>query len=392
MNWGIISGGPIDFYTWNSLYPYNYCSNYGGQYQYNLMPPYFTMEQAFELQNLFNPFYQFSQLMNSYYRNLNPYPDMQQIMLKQAAYTDGYSIGENIGNNVMAQNLKERISGLKSQLEQALTSDKLTPEQKDVLKNLKQEVENLENNFNRVIELQKHGATPQQIKAGLLQISEKCNELEGKIQAKAKEIKDKLQTQLPGTVNNPNPFSEEVNQDRAEDIAVPNEDHSIYSSLDIVPFNEDMVAADVDDENIRKIVNTIYQKVDGIGSGNIRKYLKENINKDNVVEVMLQWNKHYAEIYEKDDPLGLPETLMDERFMTGDKICTVILEALEQRLKDYQGVDAEVYNKASTQLAIARREHDSWWSNEDKMAKALNKAHKCITILMFTKESAQQKV
>ena len=60
------------------------------------------------------------------------------------------------------------------------------------------------------------------------------------------------------------------------------------------------------------------------------------------------------------------------------------------RLKDYKGIDVELYNMANTQLAIARRELQSWWSNEDKMSEAINKAHKCISILMYAQADAEK--
>ena len=90
-------------------------------------------------------------------------------------------------------------------------------------------------------------------------------------------------------------------------------------------------------------------------------------------------------MYEEADPLGLTETLMDERAFHGYKICTKLLTSLEAKLKDYKGVDTALYNTASTQLSIARREHDAWWVGEDKMSTALNKAHAAIADLMAIK-------
>ncbi len=381
MTWGTVTCGPINLFTWNSLYPYNYATNYGGQYQFNVMPSYFTPAQAFGIQNIFNPFYNIAQMMNRVNSAFNPFQNMQQMMINQAAYANGYAIGENIGNNVIAQNLGGNISSLKSQLEQALTSDQLTVEQKDELRALRREVEALEDKFNELMELQKRGATPDQVRAGITMLNEQYRELRDRIQSKADEIRTEL-----GAGS-----SETTTTTTGDGTVIPGGQvmSDKLGTLELVSFNQDMVAADVDDENVREIVNTIYSKVDGIGSGHIKKYLEENITKDNVVEVMLQWNKHYAEGYEKADPLGLTETLMDERLFGGHKICEVILTALEERLKDYQGVDVEVYNKANTQLAIARRENDAWWTNEDKMSNALNVAHKCITILMYEQAGAQ---
>lgn len=390
MTWGTTSCGPVNLFTWNSLYPYNYSSNYGGQYQFNVMPSYLTPGQAFGIQNLFNPFYQFSQLMGAFNSNFNPFQNMQQVMLNQAAYANGYAIGENIGNNVIVQNLANNIASLKSQLETALTSDKLTDAQKNQLKELKNQVEALLNKLSDISELQRRGATPDQIRTAISQINSGYNDLKTKVQ----EVAESIQAQLAdnedvsvGEDEDPDTANDDIPDGPVEPGADPASVR--IGALDTVSFNSDIVAADVDDESVREIVNTIYQKVDGAGSDGIKKYLEENITKDNVVEVMLQWNKHYAPIYAEDDPLGLPETLMDERWMTGDRIAKVMLEALEERLKDYQGVDTEVYNTASVQLAIARRELSSWWSNEDKMSEAINKAHKCISILMYQNENTQ---
>ncbi len=401
MSTGTISGGPINLFTWQSLYPYNYSSNYGGQYQFNVMPSYLTPAQAFGIQNVFNPIYHFSQMMNSINSMFNPTQSMQQMMLNQAAYANGYAIGENIGNNVIAQNLGNNIAGLKAQLEQALTSDNLTSEQKAELRALKREVEALEDRFNELKSLQQCGATPEQIKAGISQLSEEYRELRNRIQAKAEEIQAELESASAAGSADDDTDTEEVSGDSGEEVSDDSGEEVSDDSgegsgtlsgglggLEFAPFNEvneDIVAADVDDENVREIVSTIYSKVDGIGSGNIKKYLDQNINKDNVVEVMLLWNKYQAPGFEKADPLGFTETLMDERLMTGDRICKVVIESLEERLKDYQGVDVELYNTASAQLAIARHELESWWSNEDKMSEAINKAHKCITILMYAK-------
>ena len=391
MTWGTTSCGPVNLFTWNSLYPYNYSSNYGGQYQFNVMPSYLTPSQAFGIQNIFNPFYQFSQLMGAFNSNFNPFQNMQQMYLNQAAYANGYAIGENIGNNVIAQNVANNAASLKSQLETALTSDQLTDAQKNQLKELKRQVEALLNKLNDISELQRRGATPEQVRTVISQVNSEYNELKAKVQ----EVAEKIQAQLAeadGVSGNEGEDPASADGDLPGGSVEPGEVSatSKISNLDAVSFNSDIVAADVDDDNVREIVNTIYQKVDGVGSGHIQDYLNENINKDNIVEVMLQWNKHYAEVYAEDDPLGFTETILDERSFRGYKLCTVILESLEARLEDYKGVNTELYNIASTQLAIARREHDATFrTNEDKMSAAMNKAHKCITILMCQKENAQ---
>lgn len=387
MTWGTISGGPVNLFTWNSLYPYNYATNYGGQFQFNVMPSYYTPQQAFDIQNLFNPFYQFNRTMNAFTSVMNPFQNMQQMMMGQMAYNQGYQIGENIGLNASVQSSASNISSLKSQLEQALTSDKLTAEQKNQLRALKREVEALEDKLKDLAQLRQAGATNEQVRTALNQINSEYRELRDRIAAEADRIQAEVTNNNTTTADNGGTTqTTETTSDEAHPIS------DKIGELSTLAFDTTghIVAADVDDENVREIVNTIYQKVDGIGSGKVKDYLDDNINKDNVVEVMLQWNKHYAEGYSEDDPLGFTETLMDERTVRGHALCTKILESLEARLKDYQGVDKELYNAANTKLAVARREHDSWWTSEDKMSEALNAAHYNIVLLMAKKAQQTQ--
>lgn len=388
MTWGTISGGPTNLFTWNSLYPYNYATNYGGQFQFNVMPSYYTPQQAFDIQNLFNPFYQFNSIMNSFTSAMNPFQNMQQMMMGQMAYNQGYQIGENIGLNTSMQSSASNISSLKSQLEQALTSDNLTAEQKNQLRALKREVETLEDKLNNLAQLRQAGATTEQVRVALTQINSEYRELRDRIAAKA----DKIQAEITGTESNPETTETTEITETPESTPATTISEKI-GELDVPAFDAtgNIVAADVDDENVREIVNTIYQKVDGMGSGGIKDYLDDHINKDNVVEVMLQWNKHYAEGYSEDDPLGFTETLMDERSFSGRKLCTQILKSLEARLKDYQGIDTQLYNEANTKLNIARREHDAtFWTDEDKMSEALNAAHYNIVLLMAKKAQQTQ--
>lgn len=392
MTWGTISGGPINLFTWNSLYPYNYSSSFGGQYQFNVMPMTLSPQQAFDIQNVFNPFYQFSKMMNAVTASFNPFQNMQQMMLSQAAYNQGWQIGESIGINTQGRNIASNIASLKSQLESAISSDKLTKEQKDELRALKREVEALEDRLADVEHLRQSGATNEQLKTALQEINSDYRELRDKIQEAAERIQEEVSESDESDEAEESDETEEPEGQGDKEETDSTEVSSKIGQLNTVSFNENMVSADIDDDNVRKIVNTIYQKVDGAGSGNIQSYLNDNVNKDNVVEILLHWNKQYADLYSEDDPLGLTETLMDERSIGGYKLCTKILESLEQRLQDYQGVNAEMYSTASTQLAIARREHDAAFStNEDKMSEAINKAHKCIVILMAEKAEQDKK-
>lgn len=388
---GTITGAPIDFFAWRGTYPYNYMTNYGGRYQFSVMPNYYTPQMAFNMQNVFNPYYQYSRMMNNFYRIINPFMNMnmQNMAVYQDAYTRGQQMGNVIAFNTNAKTLAGNLSSLKSQLNQALTSEQLTAEQKEELKALKKEIETLENKLEQIGQLAQRGATNEQLKAALTELENNYTELRTRVQAAAKRIQEAIQ-------NNNNDDDRVQNDDETDvppgdtpDSVSDSEINDEVSNVDVATFNENIVIGDVDNENVRQIVNNIYQKVDGAGSSDIKTYLDENINKDNVVEVMLLWNKSFAEMYKEDDPHGLTETLMDERLTSGRKICTKILTSLEERLKDYQGINDNLYNEASAQLAIARREHDAiFWTSEDKMSEAINKAHKNIVMLMALK--AQQ--
>ncbi len=374
---------PNTFNMYALSYPVGYMSTFAGRTYFNMMPVDTTYQQAIDIQNVFNPAYQFARLMSMNASALNPYQNVQQMIFNASAYNQGFQIGESIGINTQGRNIASNIASLKSQLENAISSDKLTKEQKRELRELKRQVEALEDRLADVEHLRQSGATNEQLKTALQEINSDYRELRDKIQEVAERIQEEISE---ADDSDEAEESDETEGQGDEEDTDSTEISSKIGQLNTVAFNENMVSADIDDDNVREIVNTIYQKVDGVGSGNVQSYLNENINKDNVVEVMLHWNKQYAEVYSEDDPLGLTETLMDERSIRGYKLCTKILESLEARLQDYQGVNSEMYSTESTQLAIARREHDATFStNEDKMSEAINKAHKCIVILMAEK-------
>ena len=397
MTWGTISGGPVNLCTWNMLYPYNYATNYGGQYQLNVMDMgRFTPGQAFDIQNVFNPFYQLIRFQGSLAAASNPAQNVANMAYAQAGYNSGFQIMDDFATNSSAERVARSISSLISQLDQALASDQLTAEQKNELRALKRKVEALQDKLADIEVLRQNGATNEQIKTAISQIRTQYRVLRDEVAAAADRISAELaaaaeaeaaaaEAEETGAGEEGTGAGEEAGD--ADDNDNAEEDSEVIPGISNVSqtFNPDMYAADVKDEKVIEIVNNIYQKVDGMGSSDIKTYMDENITKDNVVEVMLYWNKQYAAMYEEADPLGLTETLMDERAFHGYKICTKLLTSLEAKLKDYKGVDTALYNTASTQLSIARREHDAWWVGEDKMSTALNKAHAAIADLMAIK-------
>ncbi|MBQ8167887.1 hypothetical protein IJZ97_00510 [bacterium] len=373
--------GMINFGLWNSLYPYNYSTNVAGRWQFNVMPLDYTPQQAFAIQNLFNPFYHFANFMNSANAISNPFQNPQQAYFNNAAYAQGYQAGDSIGLNVALQNSNGNIASLKAHLESALSSDKLNAQQKNRLETLKKEVEILEQRMQDLVALRQRGAQNNQVRAGLSQINEFYRDLRDRVRQAAEEIQAQISAgSSTGSTENGNSTGSTGSTGAGAEVS------ERVQNLNVTTFNENIVTADVNDAQVSEIVNNIYQKVDGVGSSDAKKYLDENINKDNVVEVMLHWNKHYAEQYAEADPHGFTETLMDERLVSGRKLCTKVLESLEERLEEYKDIDTACYNEAKTQLSIARREHDAtFWTSEDKMSEAINKAHKAIVLLMAQK-------
>ena len=388
-------GNVPNLFTWSMLYPYNYVTNFGGRYQFNVMDPtQYPASEAFATRNATNPFFYLVNLCNGV-ASMNR-PDATTALFAGAGRTYGEAAAlqslNEVASKINASNFQQvanDITSLIAQLDQALDSDQLTAEQKNELRVLKRKVEALQDKLENIAMLEQRGATNEQIKTAISQIKTEYRVLRDEVAAAADRISAELasaaeaeaEAEETGAGEEAGDADDTDNTDNAE------EDSEVIPGILNVSqtFNPDMYAADVKDEKVIEIVNNIYQKVDGMGSSDIKTYMDENITKDNVVEVMLYWNKQYAAMYEEADPLGLTETLMDERTFHGYKICTKLLTSLEAKLKDYKGVDTALYNTASTQLSIARREHDALWVGEDKMSTALNKAHAAIADLMAIK-------
>lgn len=347
MTWGTISGGPINFVTWSSLYPYNYSSNYGGQYQFNVMPSYLTPSQAFGIQNVFNPFYHFAQMVGNFNNMFNPFANMNQMMLNQAAYANGYAIGENIGNSVIIESVAGNVSALKGQLEEALTSDKLTGEQKNELKALKREVETLEDRIKDVAGLQNYGATSAQIKAGISQINEQYRELRDKIQSKAEEIQEEIKASAPETV-------QESTEEDSE-------------SSDLVEQLDDDTL-DVKQES-RIICDAFADSIDGWGTKD--KDFEEvlsYINPANIIEVMQQWDKTYKNEYDKS---FIQSFMSDASHKQKRDFGKYLVEQLLVRA-DYNGIDVDA------QVAKIRTELNSMFINDKKVIENFDTIYQAI--------------
>lgn len=334
MTWGTTSCGPVNFFTWNSLYPYNYSSNYGGQYQFNVMPSYLTPGQAYGIQNLFNPYYHFSQMMGAVNNSLNPFQNMQQIMLNQAAYSNGYNIGINLGNNVTVQNLGGNIASLKSQISQALEAEQLNDEQKDKLNKLLDEIEALENRLKDLNVLQQRGANPQAVNAALSEINASFRELRTKAEKIAADIKKEIEA------------SQDETSEESETTKIKDDDDKTHSE----PVSSEKR------KQARMICDTFADAIDGWGTDDKEfETALSAINSDNVIEVMLHWNKTYQKEFN--------ETFMESFMWDADHgqkrdYGRYILEQLQERA-DKAGVDIDADS------VKIRRELNSWFISND---------------------------
>ena len=356
MTWGTITGGPIDLFTWGMMYPYNYTTNYGGQYQYNLMPSCLTPNQAFNIQNLFNPTFQISQMMNRFWSFFNPWQNMQQSFLAQSAYVQGNAMGVNIVNNSAAQSLASNISSLKSQLNQAAESDKVKDEDKKQLKALLKELEKLEKRFENLALLQKQGATGEQFKAGLDAIRNDFN--------KIKEQAQKLAEKIAAYVKEAEEVEETDKTDETED----DTDGTVEIDGDGTVFETQST-----DETsyLRDICDTINDAVKGLGTDEEKLELAmAAINGNNVIEVFAQWNTTYGQYKPyKSDKDCLIETLMDDcEGKEKEKIGTYIVDALEARA-DALGINLD---NEITGARMALKGNWLGWHNDDAIQERVN--------------------
>ena len=350
MTWGTISGGPINFFNWSMAYPYNYSTNYGGQYQYNLMPSFLSPNQAFDIQNMFNPFYNIAQMMNRFYCSINPFQSMQQAMLQQAASAQGYDIGMNIGLNVAIQNVTSNISTLKSQISKALESDKLNDKQKVELKAILKEIETLERRVESLAHLRNQGASTQQIQTEVDSISKELN----KLTEKAKELAKKISADLVKVETKP-----EVEDGTPVEGDTPGD-------------NEEITTLSVpNDAEVIDICVNINDAVKGLGTDDSKlEAAMKMIDANNVIEVFTKWDETYGNYKPyKADKDGLIETLMDDcEGKEKEKIGNYIVNALETRARALGlNLDKEI---AEARLALK----GNWigWHNDDKIQDSIN--------------------
>lgn len=310
MTWGTITGGSIDLYSWNSMYPYNYITNYGGQTQFNLMPAYYTPQQAFNIQNLFNPLYQGLSMLNTFASYCNPYPNPQQAALGQMAYNQGYSIGLNIGFNALANLAINNINGLQSQLETALTAQSLTAEQKAQLEGLKRSVDALKAQMEALMQ---SNASPDVKQAALDTINEQYRELSRQSGEIAKQIQEAI------TATEDEPTEEPAEEPDAGTTPV-------RRTQTAAPSNKD----------IRDWAARFNNSVSGWGTNDdeFERCLKE-IDETNIIEFVDYYDKHFSGKGFYFDFLADAEHSQKKEFTP------IILNALETRAESL-GISDEI--------------------------------------------------
>lgn len=408
--------GQPNFGLWSSN-PCNLLGNFGGTYQFSTYPTEYTLSDIMACKNADNPFYFNNYFLNTFMSLMNPYAGLQQEQMKAQAGQMGYNMGVSAGLNIGISSADQSLASLKYQVEQALGRDDLTDEQRQNLEICKEQIESLQQRMEQLKQDKNtNSRTYEELQTELRSINASSSEisrLKEQILKKAdfvdEEDEDAAANQNGnnGGVDNPDNNDDDAeaagaanqngnagqagNAGAAGNLQVQNahKNVSAFKSADVVDkekLGDDIVGSGIDDPEVTAIGNKLFQMIKGYCSGGsnseIKEYIEQNINKDNVVEVMLYWNQNFAAKFAEDDKNGMMESIFDEFSAFGKDAVKPFVTALQERLEEYAGVDAKLYAEASAELADAYNEVDSWYCYEDKAAKAINKGHKAIVKLM----------
>ncbi len=382
--------------TWNMSYPYNFVTNYGGRYQFNLIDStQYTPQEAYAMRNVGNPFYQVNSLIQNIAASNCPNPASNYAAAAGASLGAQAAIDtvNELDNKFDFERTVGEVTGLKSELDSILASPELTTEQKDQVRAIRRKVEALIDKLEDIALLKQRGATYEQIKTAINQVREQfrivrdeasstCDRIVAQLTAEA----EAAAAAAEAAATEAGTTEEGTAEEGAEEEDAEEELIEGWGTVDVNTLN--LVAANIEGGGVSDIADEIYSRVDGAGSGNVETFIKENITKDNVVEVLLHWNQHYAEGYAEADPLGLTETIFDEYMCGGYKHVKPIITALQSKLAELEGIDNALYGTAKTQLNIAAAEcNPAWYQkvDEDKVSAAINKAHEAMVYLMLAK-------
>ena len=356
MSWGCNFYGVNtmpNLFLWNSLYPYNYSTSYGGGVQFNTLPMTYSPAEAFAMHNATNPLYNVNQMFNNFAQMLNSSQNQQNLLIQQSAYAFGQNIGGNIGLDNRFNTISGNLTILEGSIDYALSSDKLTDDQKNKLNKIKLKLEELKTKLTNASDLRRQGATLEQLNASLDIISGEYTALKKQVETLAEQIKKQLEESNNANGNNPTGDSN------------PTGDNEPARSPSQVTHKE-----------VSDICKNIFNAIDGSGTNydeddNGLKPTMQKLNGNNVLDVIAQWDKAYAGLDDfKDDDAGFIESLMDD---CGGKQKEEISEYLISALEDCartKGIDAD------KEVAVARDAIKSnWigWRDDDKICDAVNK-------------------
>ena len=333
MAYGTISGGAVNYGVWNSLYPFNYLTNYGGQYQMNVMPNGISAGEAFEIQQCLNPQFQINRLLGNFasipFRMQPPYA--VQAAGQQAFYA-GASAIRSFTVQLRLNTVGNKISCLKSQLQATLANTPgLTAAQKQELEALLRKLEDLENLYNETAKAIQSGAAATDTDGLIDALNGAYDEISAAVQETAQRIQAELEGQVEDLAGDDPASDDPASDDPAADDSAA--DDSASASGDI------LYAAKQWCHNVERAI---------YGAGTDDKQLDASlseVDENNVLEIIEQWNKLYADTpHYASDKQGFIETLMeDSQGSEKERRALVFIDALEKRAYALGiDVDAEV--------------------------------------------------
>ena len=346
MTYGTISGGAVNYGVWNSLYPFNYLTNYGGQYQMNVMPNGISAAEAFEVQQCLNPQFQMNRLIG----NLATIPfTMQAPYAVQAAGQQAFYAGASAINNFTVQlrlsTVGNKISCLKAQLQATLANTPgLTDTQKQELEALLRNVEDLERLYNEAAQAVQSGAAAGDANGLIDSLNGAYNEISAAVQETAQRIQAELEAQAapvsPDDNEGTDPEATDPQATEPQSSGAPTVDEVYGYKQWCHVVAEAMHGAGTDDEQLDTSLS--------------------EVNEGNVLELIEQWNQLYADssYYASCDKHGFIETLIeDSQGSENETRAVVFINALEKRAV-LLGINAD---KEVAEARLAAKGHHPWY-------------------------------
>lgn len=288
---------------------------------------------------------------------------------KGSLFGFGFNLAQNIGFSTMSQataaRINKNINKSQGDLDSALGSGKLNDAEKAEAQALKEKLAKLQEKFAELTESGLYSPKEMLTELNKLdgeywQIQDEIIKLRDKIKARIK-AEEASSSGRSGGASGADDADGASGADGADDAdggsSTPKTLESEFGILGepaCVDTAGTLLGANVNKGNAKAVTDIMYQKLKGASSwiSQPNSYIKQNINKDNVIEVFLQWNQSYARQLISDDNYGLIETIYDEWGTAGDTIRHII-SAMSQRLEEYKDVDSNLYQSAKTHLTEA---------------------------------------